>query len=73
MALLFAASVSRPSAADARDRRHNPDLASACGIRSGRRSRCGRWSARCAMGGKMFGIKAVVSPALVGADPGVRR
>lgn len=64
MALLFALLHLTPVGRQMRAIADNPDLARACGIRSGR-VMLALWAtvgALCALGGMMFGIKAVVSP-----------
>ena len=66
MALLFALLHLTPIGRQMRAIADNPDLARACGIRSGR-VLLALWAvvgALCALGGMMFGIKAVVSPEL---------
>lgn len=66
MALLFAMLHLTPIGRQMRAIADNPDLARACGIRSGR-VLLALWAtvgALCALGGMMFGIKAVVSPEL---------
>jgi branched-subunit amino acid ABC-type transport system permease component len=66
MALLFALLHLTPVGRQMRAIADNPDLARACGIRSGRVMLV-LWAAvgaLCALGGMMFGIKAVVSPEL---------
>jgi len=66
MALLFALLHLTPVGRQMRAIADNPDLARACGIRSGR-VLLTLWAAvgaLCALGGMMFGIKAVVSPEL---------
>jgi len=66
MALLFALLHLTPIGRQMRAIADNPDLARACGIRSAR-VLLALWAAvgaLCALGGMMFGIKAVVSPEL---------
>jgi branched-chain amino acid transport system permease protein len=66
MALLFALLHLTPIGRQMRAIADNPDLARACGIRS-RRVLLALWAvagALCALGGMMFGIKAVVMPEL---------
>jgi branched-subunit amino acid ABC-type transport system permease component len=66
MLLLFAMLHLTPIGRQMRAIADNPDLARACGIRSGR-VLLALWAtvgALCALGGMMFGIKAVVSPEL---------
>ena len=66
MALLFALLHLTPIGRQMRAIADNPDLARACGIRSGR-VQIALWAvvgALCALGGMMFGVKAVVSPEL---------
>ena len=66
MALLFALLHRTPIGRQMRAIADNPDLARACGIRSGR-VQLALWAvvgALCALGGMMFGVKAVVSPEL---------
>lgn len=66
MALLFALLHLTPIGRQMRAIADNPDLARACGIRSGQ-VLLALWAvvgALCALGGMMFGIKAVVSPEL---------
>ena len=66
MALLFALLHLTPIGRQMRAIADNPDLARACGIRSGR-VQLALWAvvgALCALGGMMFGVKAVVSPEL---------
>jgi branched-subunit amino acid ABC-type transport system permease component len=66
MALLFALLHLSPIGRQMRAIADNPDLARACGIRSGR-VLLTLWAvvgALCALGGMMFGVKAVVSPEL---------
>jgi branched-subunit amino acid ABC-type transport system permease component len=66
MALLFALLHLTPIGRQMRAIADNPDLARACGIRSGR-VLLSLWAvvgALCALGGMMFGVKAVVSPEL---------
>ena len=66
MALLFALLHLTPIGRQMRAIADNPDLARACGIRSSR-VLLALWAvvgALCALGGMMFGIKAVVSPEL---------
>jgi branched-subunit amino acid ABC-type transport system permease component len=66
MALLFALLHLTPIGRQMRAIADNPDLARACGIRSGR-VLLTLWAvvgALCALGGMMFGVKAVVSPEL---------
>jgi branched-chain amino acid transport system permease protein len=66
MALLFALLHRTPIGRQMRAIADNPDLARACGIRSGR-VQIALWAvvgALCALGGMMFGVKAVVSPEL---------
>jgi branched-chain amino acid transport system permease protein len=66
MALLFALLHLTPIGRQMRAIADNPDLARACGIRSGK-VLLALWAvvgALCALGGMMFGIKAVVSPEL---------
>lgn len=66
MALLFALLHLSPIGRQMRAIADNPDLARACGIRSGR-VLLALWAvvgALCALGGMMFGVKAVVSPEL---------
>ena len=66
MALLFALLHLTPIGRQMRAISDNPDLARACGIRSGR-VLLALWAvvgALCALGGMMFGVKAVVSPEL---------
>ena len=66
MALLFALLHLTPLGRQMRAIADNPDLARACGIRSGQ-VLLALWAvvgALCALGGMMFGIKAVVSPEL---------
>ena len=64
MALLFALLHLTPIGRQMRAIADNPDLARACGIRSGR-VLIALWAVvgvLCALGGMMFGVKAVVSP-----------
>ncbi len=66
MLLLFALLHLTPIGRQMRAIADNPDLARACGIRSGR-VLLALWATvggLCALGGMMFGIKAVVSPEL---------
>ena len=66
MAGLFALLHSTPIGRQMRAVADNPDLARACGIRSGR-VLLATWAVvgvLCALGGMMFGVKAVVSPDL---------
>lgn len=66
MALLFALLHLTPIGRQMRAIADNPDLARACGIRSGR-VLLALWAAvgvLCALGGMMFGVKAVVMPEL---------
>jgi branched-chain amino acid transport system permease protein len=66
MALLFALLHLTPIGRQMRAIADNPDLARACGIRSGR-VLLALWAVvggLCALGGMMFGVKAVVSPEL---------
>ena len=66
MALLFALLHLTPIGRQMRAIADNPDLARACGIRSGR-VLLALWAvvgALCGLGGMMFGVKALVSPEL---------
>ena len=66
MALLFALLHLTPIGRQMRAIADNPDLARACGIRSGR-VQLALWAVAgvlSALGGMMFGVKAVVSPEL---------
>ena len=66
MAVLFAFLQLTPIGRQMRAVADNPDLARACGIRSGR-VMLALWAvvgALCALGGLMFGVKAVVMPEL---------
>jgi branched-chain amino acid transport system permease protein len=66
MALLFALLHMTPIGRQMRAIADNPDLARACGIRSGR-VLLALWAVvgvLCALGGMMFGVKAVVMPEL---------